>query len=204
MDTEKIKILRSKITIPIDIAIKILQENSNDVELCVQKFHRNNINTICRLAECNDTIAEKYYSICKYDIEKAIIKIHEQLFYLTTKPDEPIDKIGFVIWDENESLNEYETSRDRSLFIQAKDFEYIIDIIRSVYPIYDYDTKKVEDGFDIYGHNKFDNKIRKQIVNKISRIETNDLNVELFLRELIKWLNTKLRYANKIIIYGNL
>jgi hypothetical protein len=44
----------------------------------------------------------------------------------------------------------------------------------------------------------------RKIVEKIARIETNDPNVESFLRELIKWFNSKLRYAHHIVIYGNL
>jgi hypothetical protein len=193
MDTEKIKILRNKISIPLNVAKKLLAENNNDIELSVQKFHKNNINTICRLAECDEPIAEKYYFVCKYDIEKTIKKIHEQLFYLTATPNQPIDKIGFILWTENESLNDYATSRDKSLFIQTKDFEYIINIIRTF-----------EKRFDTTGFNRFDNETMRKIVEQIARIETNDSDVESFFRALIKWLNSKLRYAHNIIIYGNL
>jgi DNA-directed RNA polymerase subunit F len=193
MDSQNIKILRNKISVPLNVAKKLLSENNNDIELSVQKFHKNNINTICRLAECDDTIAEKYYLVCKYDIEKTIKKIHEQLFYLTATPNQPIDKIGFIIWAENDSLNDYATSRDKSLFIQTKDFEYIMDIIR-----------EYRKEFDTTGFNKFDNQTMRKIVEQIARIATNDSEVESFLRALIKWFNSKLRYAHNIIIYGNL
>lgn len=204
MDSEKVKLLRSKLSIPLTSAIKLLEENENDVELSAQKFHRNNLNTVCRLADCSEQIAEKYYSICKNDVDKTIKKIHEQLFYLTASPNEPIAKIGYILWAENESLNEYATSRDRSLFIQTKDFEYLIAIISAAYPLYDQVTNRMEVRFSTTSHNRFDNQTMRKIVEKIARIETNDPNVESFLRELIKWLNTKLRYAHQLVIYGNL
>lgn len=204
MDSEKIKLLRNKLSIPLATAIKLLKENENDVELSAQKFHRNNLNTVCRLADCSEQIAEKYYAICKNDVDKTIKKIHDQLFYLTASPNHPIDKIGFILWAENEHLNEYATSRDRSLFIQTKDFEYLIDIISATYPIYDHVTKRMEERFSITSHNRFDNQTMRKIVEKIARIETTDPIVESFLRELIKWFNTKLRYAHHIVIYGNL
>lgn len=190
----KIKELREKITIPVHVAKKLLAENNNDVELSVQEFHRNNINTICRLAECNETIAEKYYHISKYDIEKTIKKIHERLIYLTATPNETIDKIGFIIWAENESLEKYATSLDRSIFIQTKDFEYVIDIFESSDP----------ETFDITGHNRFDNKTMRKIVEQIARLKVKTSHEELFLRDLIKWFNSRLRYADEIVVFGNL
>lgn len=194
MEMVKIKELRDKIAIPLHVAKKLLKENNNNVELSLQEFHRNNINAICRLAECSETIAEKYYHISNYDIEKTIKKIHDRLIYLTATRNETIDKIGFILWAENESLEKYASSSDGSLFIQTKDFEYVIDIFRSNDP----------ETFDITGHNRFDNTTMRKIVEQIARLKVKTSDEELFLRDLIKWFNSKLRYADKIVIYGNL
>lgn len=204
IDFQKIKKLRERLSIPLHLAKELIIENDGDLLICEQEFHRNNINTICRLAECNETIAEKYYRICGFDIEKSITKIHEQLFYLTATPNEPVDKIGFILWVENESLDQYVTSRDKSLFIQTKDFEYVIDAFKSVFPLTDSDTGETQRCFDTVGHNFFDNKTSRIIVDEMAKIRAKDPNVEMFLRDLIKWFNTRLRYADEIVMYGNL
>ena len=200
----KIKELREKLSIPLDAAMELINHNNGDLSLCEKEFHKNNINTICRLAECDETTAEKYYQICNFNIEKSIKKIHEQLFYLTATPNEPIDKIGFILWAENESLTEYVTSRDKSLFIQTKDFDYVMDVFKSVFPLKDADTNEIQECFDVVSQNYFDNKTSRIIVEEIAKIKTNDPDVECFLRDLVQWFNTRLRYANEIVVYGNL
>lgn len=204
IDFQKIKELREKLSIPMDLAKDLIIQNDGNLLICEQEFHIHNINTICRLAECNETIAEKYYRICGFDIEKSIKKIHEQLFYLTAIPDEQIDKIGFILWAENEQLDKYLTSIDKSLFIQTKDFEHVIDAFKSVFPLTNSDTGETQNCFDIVSDNFFDNKTARIIVERIAKIKTKDPNVETFLRDLIKWFNTQLRYADEIVVYGNL
>ncbi|WP_378174004.1 hypothetical protein [Aquimarina sp. SS2-1] len=201
---QKLKILREKLSIPLDVAMQLLKENDGDVFICEQEFHKNNLNTICRLAECDEIIAKKYYQICNFDIEKSIKKIHQRLFFLTTTPKETIDKIGFILWAENERLDTYVTSRDRSLFIQTKDFDYIIDAFKSVFPIIDQKGTITDKHFSTTSSNFFDNKTSRIIVNRMSRIKTKNPNVEAFLRDLIKWFNIQLRYADTIVVYGNL
>lgn len=46
MNNEKIKILRNRIAIPLDIAIKLLKENNDDIDASEQKFHNINIKEI--------------------------------------------------------------------------------------------------------------------------------------------------------------
>jgi len=201
---QKIKTLREKLSIPLDVAMQLMKENNDDILMCQQEFHRNNINTICRLAECNEIVAEKYYQICNFDIEKSIKKIHQQLFFLTTTPKEAVDKIGFILWAENENLDTYVTSRDRSLFIQTKDFDYVMDVFKSVFPIKDQKGNIIDNHFSTTSSNFFDNKTSRIIVNRIAKINTKNANVESFLRDLIKWFNIQLRYADTIVVYGNL
>ena len=204
MDFQRIKELRERLFVPMDLAKELIIEYDGDLLACEQEFHRNNINTICRLAECNEIIAKKYYRICEFDIEKSIKKIHEQLFSLTINPNETIDKIGFILSAENEILDKYVTSRDKSLFIQSKDFEHVIDAFRSVFPLTNSETGEIQECFDIVSDNFFDNKTSRIIVDRMAKIKTKDPNFESFLRDLIKWFNIQLRYADDIIVYGNL
>jgi len=207
MDTEKIKILRQKLSLPLNAAIKLIKEHNGDVSACEKAFHKNNINAICRLAECDESMAKKYYHICKHDVPKAIKKIDERLVCITTnEPDEMVHKIGFSLWAENESLNKYITSKADSIFIQSKDFDYVIKEFQSVFPLkrsYK-DSQIIDNCFSICGYNTFDNKTCRHIIKRIARITTDDPKVEKFLRDLIKWFNIKLRFADCIVIYGTL
>ena len=207
MDVEKVKILRQKLSIPLSAAIKLIKENNGDVSACEKEFHNSNIMAICRLAECDESIANKFYYIFKYDVQKAIKKIDERLVCITTnEPNETVDKIGFILWAENESLNKYITSKAGSIFIQTKDFNYVINEFKSVFPLkrpYK-DVEIIDESFDIYGYNSFDNQTCRGIVSQIARIKTDDPKVEKFLRDLIKWFNVKLRFADSIAVFGNL
>lgn len=203
-ELQKIKELRERLSISIKSAKELINENNGDLLVCVQEFHKHNINIICRLAECNEQIAEKYYKICNFNIDKSIQKIHEQLFYLTTTPNTPISKIGFILWAENKSLDKYVSSRDKSLFIPTIDFEYVLGAFTSVFPLKDEKGNIVEDCFCPVSHNIFNNKTSRIIVNGIATIKTKDPYVEKFLRDLIKWLNIQLKFAEEIVVYGNL
>ena len=59
MDIEKIKTLRNKIAIPLDIAIKLLKNNNGNIEDSEREFHNNNIKEISVLAECDFETARK-------------------------------------------------------------------------------------------------------------------------------------------------
>jgi hypothetical protein len=194
METNTIKELRNRINIPLHSAQKLLKRNNNNVELSIQEFHRNKINTICRLTECDDKTAKKYYHICKHDEEKAMKKIQEKILYLTATPNQQIHKIGFILWAENSSLEKYYIPTDRGIFIQSKDFDYVIDIFKAAN----------SETFDITGHNRYKNETMRKIVNQIARLPVETADEELFLRNLIKWFNSKLRFAEEIVVYGNL
>ena len=78
-----------------------------------------------------------------------------------------------------------------------KDFE-------SVFPMLDTSNNVEQETFDVTGHNFFDNKICKLILEKINGIESDDENVKTFLQEVESWLKDKLSYADYIVVYGNL
>ena len=201
---QKIKQLRERLSISVTEAKALIEDNNGNILAAEKEFHKHNINTICRLAECDDTEAKKYYELYKFDIEKAVKKITGKLTFLTTTSSQSLEKIGFVLWAENDKLDAYETLYDKSIFIPSKDFDYVIAIFKSVYPLYYEDTDETANSFDIKGKNFFDNKTCRILIEKMSKIKTSDHNVELFLRELIKWFNSKIRYAEYIVVYGNL
>lgn len=205
MEIEKIKLLRSRISIPLNVSIELLKKYNGNVLVCEQEFHNDNIKTICRLSECDEEIAKKYYLKYDYDIKKAIERINQRPVCIITKtPNKIINKIGFSLWAENATLDKYKTSKNDTVFIPTDDFEYIIEKFKAVFPLKHPYHERTEDGFDIYGTNYFDNATCRQIIENIGKMKNDNPYIEEFLREVIKWFNDKLRYADCIVVFGNL
>jgi hypothetical protein len=203
MKNEKIKILRNKISVPLNIALQLLKKNNNDVELCEKEFHDNNIHTICTRAECDYETAKQNYEVCNYDIIKAVERINQKLVIITTGKTTD-SKIGFILWPENAKGEFYKTEKRNDVFISVEDFDLILKEFQAVFPLRNPWNNQSENEFDVLGHNYFDNKTCEEIVQKISQIITNDEKVEIFLEEIINWIKDKLSYADYIVVYGNL
>lgn len=205
MDSEKLKILRSRIAIPLDIAINLLKENNGNIEDSEQEFHYNNIKEISILAECDFETARESYNFCKYDTAKAVEKINSKQVIITTRENPtPRNEIGFILWPENKAGENYKTKKRNDAFIPTADFDYVIDAFRSVFPLENPWNKNIEEYFDVCGHNYFDKNTCRIIIKKIKQTKTNELKVTKFKNELIEWLNDKLTYADYLAIYGNL
>ena len=205
MDSEKIKILRNKIAIPLDIAIRLLKDNNGNIEDSEQEFHNNNIKEISVLAECDFETARESYIFCKFDKTKAIEKINSKQIIITTRENPtPRNEIGFILWPENKDGENYKTKKRNDAFIPTADFDYVINAFRSVFPLVNPWNKIIEEQFDVCGHNYFDKNTCRIIIKKIEQTKTNELKVTKFKNELIEWLNDKLIYADYIAVYGNL
>jgi hypothetical protein len=205
MDSEKIKILRNKIAIPLDIAVKLLKENKGDIDASEIEFHNNNIKQISIVAECDFETARESYELCKYDITKTIEKINSKQVIITIRENPtPRNEIGFILWPENKDGESYKTKKRNDAFIPTADFDYVINEFRSVFPLENPWNKNIEEHFDVCGHNYFDKKTCKIIIEKIKKKKSDELKVTKFKNELIEWLNDKLTYADYLAVYGNL
>jgi hypothetical protein len=203
MDNEKIKILRSKIAVPLNVAAQLLKKNNNDVLLCEQEFHSINIQTISQKAECDYETANESYSLCNYDIVKAIERINQKQLIITTGNTADF-KIGFVLWPENAAGEFYKTAKRNDVFIPTEDFDIILKEFQSAFPLKNPWNNDIEDKFDPVGNNFLDNTTCRIIVEKISQIKNDDEKVQFFLKEITNWLDDKLKYADYIVVYGNL
>ncbi|MGE8340914.1 MAG: hypothetical protein ACN6OI_07760 [Flavobacterium sp.] len=200
---ESVKILRSRVSIPLTRAVQLLKKNNNDVILSEEDFHNENIREICEKTECEEEIAKKEYQICNRDVVKAIERINQKPVVIATG-NNPVSKIGFILWPETAKGEFYKTAKRSDVFIQTEDFNIVIETFKSVYPLKNPWNNLVENKFDVLGHNFFDNITCTEIVKKINQIETDDEKVKMFLKEIINWLNDKLFYADYIVVYGNL
>jgi hypothetical protein len=206
MDSEKIKMLRNRITIPLDIGIKLLKENNGDIDSSEKEFHNNNIIEISVLAECDFDTARDNYDFCKYNTMKAVEKINSKQVIITTRENPtPRNEIGFILWPKNKDGENYKTKKRNDAFIPTADFNYVINEFTSVFPLENPWNKNIEKYFfEVCGQNYFDNETCKKIVEKIKQTKTNELKVTKFKNELIEWLSDKLIYADYIAVYGNL
>jgi len=203
MSNENIKILRNKILIPLNKAIELLKKNNGDIELSEQDFHNENIIEICKVTECEEETARKEYQICNYDVIKAIERINQKPMKIETGKFSD-SKIGFILWPENESGEFYKTEKRNYAFIAEEDFDLVLEIFESVFPVQNPWNNTIEDQFDKTGNNFFNNEIGKIILEKIKGIKSNDSKETYFLNQLSDWLNDKLAYADYIVVYGNL
>lgn len=203
MTNESIKILRNKISIPLNKAVELLKKNNGDVVLAEQNFHNENIFEICSKVQCDAKTARKEYQICNYDVTKAIERINQKSVVISTG-NNPDSQIGFILWPENAEGEFYKTEKRNDVFISTEDFEIVLKEFQSVFPIKNPWNGTIENEFDKIGSNFFDKVTSRLIVEKISRIETNNEKEKVFLHEIINWINDKLVYADYIVVYGNL
>ncbi|MDN3691299.1 hypothetical protein QWZ06_03000 [Chryseobacterium tructae] len=205
MDSEKIKLLRNKITIPLSVAIQLLKKNNGDINASEQEFHNNNISEISVSTACDLDTAKENYELCQYDITKAIEKINSKPIIITTRDNpSPRNEIGFILWPENKDGEHYKTVKRNDAFIPTADFDYVINEFKAVFPLINPWNGYMEDGFDTCGHNYFDRNTCRIIIDRISQMKTDELKTAQFKAELIEWLNDKLIYSEYIVIYGNL
>lgn len=197
--------LRTRLAIPLNVAMQLLEKNNGDVCASEHNFHADNIHEICSVTGCDFETVRDSYNVCKNDKLKAIDKINSaQVIIMTRENPGSENETGFLIWPETKDGESYKTTKRNDAFIPTADFEYIIDEFNSVFPLVNPWNKSIEGNFDVCGHNYFDNITCRLIIEKIERIQTSDPRLIKFIEEVIAWLNDKLDYADYIVIYGNL
>lgn len=209
MNKEKLNELRSKISIPLVQAMKLLKQYDENVEQCIQAFHDENIKKICEETGCDLSIIFEYYHdvAYEYNVGKVIAKV-EALIHRPIKltiEENPlyVDKVGFFIWAEDENLNTIDDERNRTYFIPSYDFSYVIDVFKSVFPLFNPIRDELELGFDICFDNYFDQDTIQIIISKIKGLHFTDLKIMCFLAKIVQCLEDKKSIGAYIIIEGN-
>jgi len=205
MDSDKIRELRNRIAIPLDIALNLLKKNGGDVFASERDFHNDNIKEIVAIAGCDDQTARESYTFCNYDKVKAIEKINSRPIILATKENPiPRNEIGFLLWPENKEGQHYKTTKRNDAFIPTADFDHILKEFESVFPLENSCSKDIIKCFDVCGYNYLDNTTCRIIIERMSQSKTSKPEVAKFKEDVINWLNDKLKYADHIVVYGNL
>lgn len=111
----KVKALREIMPVPIAEALKLLKENNGDIKLCAEIFKSKSIEYICKETGCTKDMATQFYEKEKFDLNRTISFIREELFDQSYKP---ISNITL------ESLNK---TRSWIAIVQEKDFTTSLD-----------------------------------------------------------------------------
>lgn len=209
MHHEKLKALRAKINVSLTEALSLLKQNNDDIEQSLVQFHQNNLNKICLATGCNEKLAQTYYTnpVYQQNIEKIIEKIDQfnQRPIKLTIAENPkyVDKVGFLIWSEDENLVEVQHEKNRTYFIQQDDFTYVIEIFKSLFPLWSPQRNEFEDSFDPCSDNYFDYNAVQKIVSGLRDLSFEDIKIMNFLEHLACCLEEKIQVGTYVIVFGN-
>ena len=104
------------------------------------------------------------------------------------------NEIGFTLYTEKENGDTYKI--DDCIFIPTDDFDYILKEVKQVFTM--------DNTFDLCFENYINKKDAQKLLAKIKHIQTNNTSVKSFLAKVIKWFEDALKYAQIIVISGNL
>ncbi len=96
-------------------ALKLLKENDEDIKLCADIFKTKSIEYICLETDCSKEMALEFYEKEKFDLNRTISFIREELFDQNYKPI------------HNITLENLNKTRSWIAIVQEKDFATSLD-----------------------------------------------------------------------------
>ncbi|MCX5466631.1 hypothetical protein [Acinetobacter nematophilus] len=209
MNKEKLKAFREKVDIPLIEALSLLKQNNDDIEQSIAMFHQNRLNEICLTTGCNETLAKAYYThpVYQQNVEKIIEKIDEfnrrPIKLTIAENPKYVNKVGFFIWAEDENLVEVQHEKNRTYFIPQDDFAYVIEIFKSIFPLWSLQRNEFEGRFDPCSVNYFDYNAVQKIVSDLRDLSFEDIKIMNFLEHLACCLEEKIQIGTYVIVFGN-
>lgn len=122
----QIKELRQIVPVPMSEALQMLKENNGDVKLCAEQFKAAAIEKICSETGCYKSVAEKYYKREKYDLNRTVSMIREDMYDLNYKPIEGITAEGLGL------VRTWIAFVEEKDFATALDYNELPEVIRSL------------------------------------------------------------------------
>ncbi|EGK02714.1 hypothetical protein [Dysgonomonas gadei] len=120
--TNKIKELRRIVPVPMHEALQLLKVNDGDVEKCVYLFKAKSIKEICEQTGCDEQTAAEYYEAEKFDINRAVSNIKEDIYDKNYQPIDGVTKesIGNILqWLRVVEAEDFGISLDYQLLDKA-------------------------------------------------------------------------------------
>ena len=91
-----------------------------------------------------------------------------------------------------------------TLFIYFSDFEYIIESVKSVYPLTDPDTGEVSEAFDITGMNWIHNEAWNIIIKDLQSKTYENCELKNFIDSFCSWILEEQKNSDEIMIEGTI
>ena len=201
---KEIQILKTELALPLQKAKALLEQTAGDIPAAIALCHQENIATIMAETECEHWEAESVYERFNYNIEKAVKHIFSTSLTISVdnRRDTSERGMGYLISALDVNLNNLPK---RSIFIPIEDFDqYLLEDFKSVFPLYQPQSNKVENYFNCTTSNVFDPTLCRKIITQLrQRTFTND-KVKTFVQKLIADLERKLSTCAYIEVYGNI
>lgn len=122
----QIKELRQIVPVPMSEALQMLKENNGDVKFCVEKFKAAAIAKICSETGCDKSTAEKYYEREKYDLNRTVSMIKEDMYDSNYKPIDGVTAEGLG------KVRLWISFVEEKDFATALDYKELPEVIRSL------------------------------------------------------------------------
>ena len=201
---KEIQTLKTELALPLQKAKALLEQTAGDIPAAIALYHQENIATIMAETECEHWEAESVYQRFNYNIEKAVKHIFSTSLTISVdnRRDTSERGMGYIITALDADLNNLPK---RSIFIPIEDFDqYLLEDFKSVFPLYQLQSNKVENYFNCTTSNVFDPTLCRKIITQLRQHTFTDDKVKIFIEKIITNLEEKLPTCAYIEVYGNI
>lgn len=125
----KIKDVRAAIPVPMGEALQLLKKHEGDVDKAIAEAKVTNIASICSQTGCDEKEAAKVYKAEKYDLNRAISVIRENIYDRNYKPIDKVTREGIkaaMDWMHIASSKDFVTALD------YQKLTLVIDILHNI------------------------------------------------------------------------
>ena len=201
---KEIQTLKTELALPLQKAKALLEQTAGDIPAAIALYHQENIATIMAETECEHWEAESVYERFNYNIKKAVKHIFSTSLTISVdnRRDTSERGMGYIITALDADLNNLPK---RSIFIPIEDFDqYLLEDFKSVFPLYQLQSNKVENYFNCTTSNVFDPTLCRKIITQLRQHTFTDDKVKIFIEKIITNLEEKLPTCAYIEVYGNI
>ena len=201
---KEIQTLKTELALPLQKAKALLEQTAGDIPAAIALYHQENIATIMAETECEHWEAESVYERFNYNIEKAVKHIFSTSLTISVdnRRDTSERGMGYIITALDTDLNDVSK---RTIFIPIEDFDqYLLEDFKSVFPLYQPQSNKVENYFNCTTSNVFDPTLCRKIITQLRQHTFTDDKVKIFIEKIITNLEEKLPTCAYIEVYGNI
>ena len=201
---KEIQTLKTELALPLQKAKALLEQTAGDIPAAIALYHQENIAAIMAETECEHWEAESVYQRFNYNIEKAVKHIFSTSLTISVdnRRDTSERGMGYIITALDADLNNLPK---RSIFIPIEDFDqYLLEDFKSVFPLYQPQSNKVENYFNCTTSNVFDPTLCRKIITQLRQHTFTDDKVKIFIEKIITNVEEKLPTCAYIEVYGNI